>query len=76
MMLENIGDVSVPVHTVSGVHIIKYVSDVAPGDVPLDAIRATIEAEVLAEKQEASYIDQEAQWIIDAAPKYYPERLQ
>lgn len=76
MMLENIGDVSVPVHTVSGVHIIKYVGDVAPGEVPIDSIRATLEAEVLADKQEAFYVEQAAQWIIEAAPQYYPERLQ
>lgn len=76
MMLENVGDVSVPVRSVGGVHIIKYVADVVPGEVALDSIRATIEAEVLAENQEASYIDQEAQWISDADIKYYPERLQ
>lgn len=76
MMLENVGDVSVPVHTVSGVHIIKYVGDVVPGEVSIDAIRATLEAEVLADKQELSYVNQEAQWILDAGVKYYPERLQ
>ena len=76
MMLENVGDVSVPVHTVSGVHIIKYIGDVTPGEVSIDAVRATLEAEVLADKQELSYINQEAQWITDANVKYYPERLQ
>ncbi len=76
MMLENVGDISVPIHTVSGVHIIKHVGDVTPGEVSIDAIRATLEAEVLAEKQELSYVEQEAQWITDAAVKYYPERLQ
>lgn len=76
MMLENIGDVSVPVHTVSGVHIIKYVGDVTPGEVSLDDVRATLEAEVLADKQELSYVEQEAQWIAAAEVKYYPERLQ
>lgn len=76
MMLENIGDVSTPIHTVGGVHIIKYVGDVTPGEVPLDSIRATLEAEVLADKQEAAYVDLEAQWIAEADVKYYPERLQ
>ncbi|MBQ9952507.1 MAG: peptidylprolyl isomerase [Clostridia bacterium] len=76
MMLENIGDVSVPVHSVGGVHIIKYIGDAVPGEVALENLRATLEAEVLAEKQELSYIEQEAQWIVDANAKYYPEKLQ
>lgn len=76
MMLENIGDVSVPLHSVGGVHIIKYVGDAAPGEVPLDSIRSVLEAEVLADKQEESYVEQEAQWIVDANATYYPERLQ
>lgn len=76
MMLESVGDVSTPIHTVGGVHIIKYVGDVAPGEVPLDSIRSIIEAEVLADKQEAAYVDLEAQWITEADVKYYPERLQ
>lgn len=76
MMLENIGDVSVPVHSVSGVHIIKYVGDVTPGAVPLADLRGEIEAEVLADKRESDFVDQEAQWITDADVKYYPERLQ
>lgn len=76
MMLDSVGDVSVPVHSVGGVHIIKYVADVAPGEVPLESIRAAIEAEVLADKQESYYVDQEAQWIAEADVQYYPERLQ
>lgn len=76
MMLENVGDVSVPIRSVGGVHIIKYIGDAVPGDVPLDSIRSIIEAEVLAEKQEIAYVEQEAQWITAANAVYYPERLQ
>lgn len=76
MMLEKVGDVSVPIHSVGGVHIIKYVGDVVPGEVALDSIRSTIEAEVLSDKQESAYVEQEAQWIAAADAKYYPERLQ
>lgn len=76
MMLESVGDVSTPIHTISGVHIIKYMGDVVPGEVAIDAIRDVIEAEVLADKQETAYVEQEAQWIVDANVKYYPERLQ
>lgn len=76
MMLTEVGSISVPVHTVSGVHIIKYVGDVTPGEVPLADIRATIEAEVLADKQESFYVEQEAAWLLAADAKYYPEKLQ
>lgn len=76
MMLENIGDISVPVHSVTGVHIIRYVGDVTAGAVPLADIRDAIETEVLAEKKETYYAEQEAQWIADANVKYYPDRLQ
>lgn len=76
MMLENPGDVSTPVCSVGGVHIIQYVGDVTPGAVPLESVRDTIEAEVLADKQESSFVEQEAQWIAAADVKYYPERLQ
>lgn len=76
MMLEKVGDVSVPIHSVGGVHIIKYVGDVVPGEVALDSIRSTIESEVLSDKQDSAYVEQEAQWITAADAKYYPERLQ
>ena len=76
MMLEQPGDVSTPICSVGGVHIIKYLGDVAPGAVPLEEVRDTLAAEVLSEKQDASFVEQEAQWIVDADVKYYPERLQ
>ena len=76
MMLENAGDVSVPIHSAGGVHIIKYIGDTVPGAVSLDSIRSILEAEVLAEKQDEVYVEQEAQWILEADPKYYPENLQ
>lgn len=76
MMLPNVGDVSVPIRTSGGVHIVKYLGDTVPGAVPIDSIRTILEAEVLAEKQDTVYVEQEAQWIVDANPKYYPENLQ
>ena len=40
MALQNVGDVSeTPVISTSGVHIIRYESDVTPGAVPLENIR-------------------------------------
>lgn len=76
LMLENPGDVSVPVRSVSGVHIIKYVSDVVPGPVPMSTLTPALTSSLLAEAQEAHYIDTVAQWLQSANAKYYPERLQ
>lgn len=76
MNLEQPGQVSTPVHSVSGVHIIKYIGDVTPGEVPLDQVRDVLEDEVLATKRDEYYSEQVAQWIVDADPKYYPERMQ
>ena len=39
MALENVGDVSEPVRSEYGIHIIKYVSDAVEGEVGLDAVR-------------------------------------
>lgn len=76
MMLEEPGQISTPIHTVSGVHLIEYVADVPAGEVPLSEIRDALSEQVLDDLQEAAYNEQIAQWIADADAKYYPERLQ
>lgn len=76
MMLQEPGQVSIPVHTVNGVHIIQYVGDVEPGAVPLEDIRGDIEETVRSEKMQEVYEEQVSAWITEADPKYYPERLQ
>lgn len=75
MMLEQPGQVSPPLRSVFGVHLTEYIADVAPGPVPLDAIRDAVAADALKEKQ-AAYYDQQRQALLEAAQvKYYPERL-
>lgn len=76
MMLEEPGQVSTPVHSVSGVHIIQYVADVTPGEVPLADVRDAIADYLLSDLQEEAYDAQVAAWIAEANAKYYPERLQ
>ena len=76
MILEEVGSVSTPVHSVAGVHIIKYVGDVTPGEVPMADIAEALTAELLIDKQDAHYVEQVAQWISEANVRYYPERLQ
>ena len=69
MMLENVGDVSVPVRSVGGVHIIKYVADVEPGDVPLEDVRESIESSVLATNKGKHYEEVVSQWVAEANAK-------
>ena len=76
MMLESVGQISTPIRSTSGVHIIKYIGDVPAGEVPLSDVRDALTSEVLAQKQDEYYSAQEAQWLSSANPHYYPERLQ
>lgn len=76
MMLEEPGQISTPVHSVSGVHIIQYVADVTPGEVPIDELRDALSEYLISDLQEAAYDEQVAAWLSEANAKYYPERLQ
>ena len=76
MMLEQPGQVSTPVHTADGVHIILYVADVPAGAAALEDVRDAVAEDVLADKRQTYYEEQVAQWIADANPQYYPERMQ
>ncbi len=75
MMLEQPGQVSSPLRSASGVHLVEYIADVAPGEVPLDEARDAVAADALKEKQ-AAYYDQQRKTLLEQAHvKYYPERL-
>ena len=76
MMLETPGQISVPVHTSSGVHIIRYESDVPAGAIPLADVRDAIVAQLRNEKVDDAYDEQAAKWLAESNPRYYPERLQ
>ena len=75
MMLEQPGQVSAPLRSPSGLHLVEYVGDLAPGDVPLDEIQDAVKAEALKQKQD-EYYEQQREALLEAAQvKYYPERL-
>lgn len=75
MMLEQPGQVSSPLRSVFGVHLVEYIGNVTPGEVPLADVRDAVSAEALKEKQDA-YYDQQRQALLEAAQvKYYPEKL-
>lgn len=76
MILERPGQISSPLRSSSGLHLVEYLKDVVPGDVPLDEVREVIEAEALGAKQRAYYDEQTTAMLEEANVQYYPERLQ
>lgn len=74
MALAAVGDVSDPVISTSGVHIIRYESDVTPGEPGLEAVRDTLYAEVLEEQQDAHSAETIDGWVEAANPQYYYDK--
>ena len=75
MTLVKVGDVSEPFQTQYGIHIVKYVSDITEGAVPLDEVKDAVSADVLKTKQDDLYQTTLDQWIKDANAKTYKDRL-
>ncbi len=72
--VNNIGDVTAPVVTDYGVHIIQYVADVPSGPVELtDDMRASFKATLQADKENEVYYAALAQWTEAAAIEYSTE---
>ena len=75
MALENVGDVSEPVESTYGYHIMQYSAEIPEGPVALEDVRADLEAEVLTTKQDAAYTEAVNQWVSEADVKTYTDRL-
>lgn len=74
--VNNIGDVTAPVVTDYGVHIIQYVADVPAGPVELtDELQASFKAELLAEAQNSAYYAAIDEWI-NASTVVYSDEAQ
>ena len=76
MLLEKPGDVSSPLRSSAGVHLVEYTADVSAGEVPLDSVKDKVEAAALEEKRDEYYQEATAAMLDEANVKYYPERLQ
>lgn len=76
MILERPGQVSSPLRSTSGLHLVEYLQDVVPGDVPLEEVRDAVEAKALEARQRAYYDEQTTAMLEEANVQYYPERLQ
>lgn len=75
MALQKVGDVSGPVLSQSGVHLIKYIGDLTPGAVPLAQIESAIRQEALDEAQNALYDSTVGKWVAEANVKTYVDRM-
>ena len=75
MALQNVGDVSEPIESTYGYHIIKYVSDVAEGPVDIETVRESISSALLSTKKTELTDSTIQQWVSEANVKTYLDRL-
>lgn len=75
MALEKAGDVSEPVKSDYGFHIIQYSADITEGTVALETVSDTLGAELLSEKQDQAYADALAAWVSEAKVESHLEKL-
>ena len=66
MALAAVGDISEPVRSSYGIHIIRYQSDVAEGEIGFENVRETLTEDVLANKQTEHINTLMTEWM-DAA---------
>ena len=75
MALQNVGDVSEPIESTYGYHIIKYVSDVAEGPVDIETVRESISSALLSTKKTELTDSTIQQWVSEANVKTFLDRL-
>jgi parvulin-like peptidyl-prolyl isomerase len=75
MALSALGDVSEPVRSEYGVHIIRYVGDVQEGEVPFEEVKDAIGQTALEEKQSVLYQEAVMAWVAEADVKMYKNRM-
>ena len=75
MSIPGIGGISEPVRGIYGVHLIYYMADIPAGAVPLEELRAEIEATALDDKLEKTYSGQLDAWKQELNLKIYLENF-
>lgn len=75
MALENPGDVSAPVRTEKGVHVVRYIANVQPGSIPLSNVSARLTTETQSVAEDEAWMQQMQAWMEEANVQYYPEKM-
>ncbi len=75
LLLDRPGQVSLPLRSANGVHLVQYIGDVPAGEVPLAEAETAVRAEALELKQLEYYEAQREAMLEQANVKYYPDRL-
>ncbi|MCL2544332.1 MAG: peptidylprolyl isomerase [Clostridia bacterium] len=75
MALAQAGDVSEPVQTSFGFHIIKYVADSQEHEIGLEAVAGDIAEALLTNRQEEAYQQARDQWIGDTKVRRFNNRM-
>ena len=75
MSIAEVGQISEPVRGQNGVHIIYYLADITPGEVPFEDIKDGVAAAALEEKVSKTYEDQVTAWVEEANPTYHLDRF-
>lgn len=75
MALAAIGDISDPVRTTYGIHLIEYAGDVAEGEIGPDTVRDDLSNTLLTEKQNTAYNEAVEKWVDEAGAKIHKDQL-
>ncbi len=75
MALANVGDLSPVVESSFGVHIIKYVGDVAEGEVPFEQNKDDFMTHQLEQRKNTAYETAKAEWITAANIEMMPDAM-
>ncbi len=75
MALEKVNDISPASKGIYGYYIIKYVSDVNEGAIPLESLSENIKNDLLVTKQNEVYENQINAWVSEANAKVFKDKL-
>jgi parvulin-like peptidyl-prolyl isomerase len=74
LSLANVGDVSEPVATDTGLYVIKYESEIEEGQIPYDDVKEAIHADLLSAKKSETFTSLMEQWRVDAKYTKYIDK--
>lgn len=75
MALANVGDVSEPVRSDYGIHIIKYQSNIAEGEIGLENVREALTEELQTAKESENIETALVQWVEEANAVIHEKEL-